>query len=492
VRRDWIAVAGITLLAAVVRVLGLDAKGFWEDEASTVLLLKRDFWGMLSQIPDTERVPPLYYVLAWPWTRLFGDGEVGLRSLSVLFGTATVPVAYLAARELVSRRAGIVVAALVAVNPLLVWYSQEGRAYALLVFLSALSLYFFARALRDLRTKWLALWAFSSALAMASHYFAGFLVIAEAAWLLASTKRPRPVLVASSVPAAVGLALVPLAAAQSDAQSDNWIDNISIVQRVGEIPGFFMVGFEVPYPLAIALAVAAAGLVAGGLILLLRRGDPAERRGALIAGTVGLAGLILPLALVAAGLDFFIYKNVLAALLPFVIVVGAGFAAVAAGRLGLAVAAGLIVLSLGIVVATSDEPKYQRETWREGADALGASDVTRAIVVTPGDHGREPFEVYMPQAQELEDQSARVQEIDVLAFPRRKLGGIENPKLPSVDDGLPQPIPGFTLAENRRTEDYLLLRYRASAAELVTQDQLTASSADQEVAPVVLVEPGPQ
>ena len=55
------------------------------------------------------------------------------------------------ARELPSRRAGLIAAALVAVNPMLIWYSQEARSYALLVFFCAVSLLFFVRALRHPR-----------------------------------------------------------------------------------------------------------------------------------------------------------------------------------------------------------------------------------------------------------------------------------------------------------------------------------------------------
>ena len=47
----------------------------------------------------TESTPPLYYALAWLWAKLFGDGEVGLRSLSAIVGTLTVPLAYLTARQ---------------------------------------------------------------------------------------------------------------------------------------------------------------------------------------------------------------------------------------------------------------------------------------------------------------------------------------------------------------------------------------------------------
>ena len=119
-------------------------------------------------------------MLAWGWAKAFGTGEFGLRSLSALFGAATVPVAYCIGRELASRRAGLIAAALVAVNPMLIWYSQEARSYALLVFFGAVSLLFFVRALRTRDGRDLALWALASALALCSHYFAVFAVAIEA------------------------------------------------------------------------------------------------------------------------------------------------------------------------------------------------------------------------------------------------------------------------------------------------------------------------
>ena len=48
-----------------------------------------------------------------------------------------------------SRRAAIACAALVAVNPLFVWYSQEARAYGLFVFIGALAMLCFLRAARE-------------------------------------------------------------------------------------------------------------------------------------------------------------------------------------------------------------------------------------------------------------------------------------------------------------------------------------------------------
>ena len=37
-----------------------------------------DLSGLLHAIPDSESSPPLYYLLGWLWTHVFGTGEVGL------------------------------------------------------------------------------------------------------------------------------------------------------------------------------------------------------------------------------------------------------------------------------------------------------------------------------------------------------------------------------------------------------------------------------
>ena len=120
--------------------------------------------GSTPTVPSSEATPPLYYVLAWVWTKLFGSGAVGIRSLSAVFGTVTIPVAWWAGRTLVARAAGLGAAALVAFSPYMVWYSQEARAYALLVLLCGISLALFAQALRRPESRWLAWWAVASAL----------------------------------------------------------------------------------------------------------------------------------------------------------------------------------------------------------------------------------------------------------------------------------------------------------------------------------------
>ena len=43
---------------------------------------------MLGTVLGQETTPPLYFMLAWGWAKVFGFGEEGLRSLSALAGTA--------------------------------------------------------------------------------------------------------------------------------------------------------------------------------------------------------------------------------------------------------------------------------------------------------------------------------------------------------------------------------------------------------------------
>ena len=113
-------VVAATLVGAALRVWVAHGQSYWYDESVSVFLIRQSFGDMLHSLASTENTPPLYYLLAWPWTRIVGDAELSLRALSIIFGTATIPLSFLTGRALVSARAGIVAALLVAVSPSLV------------------------------------------------------------------------------------------------------------------------------------------------------------------------------------------------------------------------------------------------------------------------------------------------------------------------------------------------------------------------------------
>jgi len=205
----WVLLV-LVVVAAAIRIITIDNQSFWADEALTAYEAGQSFTAMLHTITSIETTPPLYFVLIWIWSKAFGTSEVALRSISAMAGVATVPIAYLCARELIDRRAGLIAAALVAVNPFMIWYSQEARAYMLLAALSGASFLWFLRAGRDRSGRNLAWWAGFSAAALMTHFFAGFAIAPEAVWLLWAC-RSRATVLAVGVVAAVQVAMLPFA-----------------------------------------------------------------------------------------------------------------------------------------------------------------------------------------------------------------------------------------------------------------------------------------
>jgi len=444
------ALIAVTAAAGALRFSTLGSQSFWLDELVTTWLLRQDFTDMIDVIPASERTPYLYYVLAWAWAHVMGESEVGLRSLSALAGTLTVPVAYAACASLVSRRAGLLAAALVACNPFLVWYSQEGRAYSLLVLLSALSFLFFARALEG-RPRMLLWWAVASSLAIATHYFAIFLVVAEAIWLLTTSRQRRStVLLAIAVPLAVVLAHAPLALGQA-AQESSGLGSAGLATRIAGLVKDIVVGYS--FPRELAGTVVAAALVAAALVLLATKTRPVERQGAVAALVVAVTSILLPVAIALVGPDYVIARNAVVAVVPGTIALAAGYAS---SRFGLIAGCTLCALSLGIVVSVATDPVFGRTDWRGAAGRL-QGHARRAVVVTPP---MTPalWSPYLAGLQELNEPTA-VQEIVVVALATEGgfTGGAVVPPRPAPTE----PPPGFRVAEVDRRPTFTVVRYTA-------------------------------
>jgi mannosyltransferase len=380
----WI-VAGLSALAAALRFATLGVQAYHHDEIVTASrVLRADFWHAMEAVGFSESAPPLYYALAWPWTQLTGTGEFGLRSLSALAGVATVPVAYLLGAELRGRRAGIVAAALVAVNPMLLWYSQEARGYALLALLTAVAALYFVRALRSGRPRDFTGWGIASALALATHYFAIFPLALEAGWLL--WRHRRAAWRGLWIVLLVGLALAPLAIHQMSLGHAEWIGGRSLGHRLWEVGVAFVVGETgdiVARPETVLPAVVPLLAVLAGLVLIAARGDRGERRagGLMLAVAMACVAVPLTLALVAPGKDYLIARNLLPALVPLLVAVAIGTTLRGARRAGAAVAAVLVAYSLGFCLWVNASPALQRPEWNAVATRLGEPEAPRAMVL---------------------------------------------------------------------------------------------------------------
>ncbi len=414
--------AGLAAVAAALRFYGIGHQGFWFDEANTAQLVRFSPGKMLGLIPQSESTPPLYYCVAWVWSRMFGDHEAGLRSLSAVLGVLVVPVAYAVGARLIGRRAGVIAAALTACNPLLVWYSQEARSYSMLVLLTALSLLAFVWARDTPSPRVVMLWVLACGLALATHYFAAIVIVPEAVWLLAAHRGRRPVEAGVTIVAACGLLLIPLAISQNGTGHDSWIASAPLGLRLRQIIPQFLIGTGAP--VREALRDAAVALVAVALALAAVGGRSTERAAALQAGGLAVSGFLISLGLAAIGFDDLITRNVIVLWLPAALVVAAGLSVARARPLGAMAAVALCGLGVTAAIGVAADRTLQRPDWRSVARVLNAGRpapgtgrdvVGRAILIQ---HYRTllPLSLYLPGLRVLGSHGARVDALDIIAM----------------------------------------------------------------------------
>ncbi len=146
----------ILFLALALRLFGLTYHSLWLDESVSIKWARMSTGDILAYTTNmTEDAhPPLSYLALHGWIRIFGDGEASLRGHVAALGFLLVVFMYLLAKELAGMRAGLLAALLAAVNPYLIWYSQEVRMYALLGTLSVASTFFLLRGLASGRVRW--------------------------------------------------------------------------------------------------------------------------------------------------------------------------------------------------------------------------------------------------------------------------------------------------------------------------------------------------
>lgn len=215
-----------TVIGGVFRFTQLTAKPPWTDEFATLVFsLGNDFQSVpLNQIisintllqplqpnPDAtiatvvslllyeDNHPPLYFVLAHLWMKLFpSTGEYvdlqAARSLPALFGVISIPaIYYLGKVAFNSRLVGQLSAAMMAVSPYAIFLAQEARHYTLAILFVIASLGCFIVAIKFLSQPkllpiWLIFfWVIINSLGLSVHYFFSLTLLAEAIVLIVLT-----------------------------------------------------------------------------------------------------------------------------------------------------------------------------------------------------------------------------------------------------------------------------------------------------------------
>lgn len=383
--RDRLLLAGLSLAAFALRAHRLGAQSLWSDEDISLDRAALAMRALLADLPVEQA--PLYYLALRVWALLLGGadrlGDFALRYPSLIAGVLAVPIGAYAGARLAGRRAGLILALILALHPYLVAYGQEARMYTLLLLFGLAAP---AAALRaestGRRRAWVAA-GLAAALAVYTHYYGALLVFTLAAWALADlAARPRR--------NARGWALAALAAALAFAP---WLPRaLGVLGFEGWRSG--LVWTNAPWDHALAWSAGATSpaglrpwalLVFGGLALagtaalgLRWRGRrPGAGPGQAWGDRVGAARALLWLAIPTAAYALVVWRSLdpatgsvdydpryfFAALPAFYLVVAAGVDALP-GPVAPLGALALVVLALAGVWRGYHDPQVWKQDYR--------------------------------------------------------------------------------------------------------------------------------
>jgi uncharacterized membrane protein len=123
----------LTILGFFLRFYNLGFNSLWLDEASTHTFAVMSIPDIWKATAGGEFNPPLFYWIEHLML-MFGNNEVVLRFVPALLGVLTIPLIYFAGKEFMDRNVGIIAAAAFTFSPFLIFYSQEARAYSMMLF----------------------------------------------------------------------------------------------------------------------------------------------------------------------------------------------------------------------------------------------------------------------------------------------------------------------------------------------------------------------
>lgn len=351
----------LTGLSYYERTRALNAS-YWIDEGISIGVAKHGF----LEIPGALRKdgsPPLYYLLLNLWTDLFGTREIITHRLSLGFALLCIPAGYWAASAW-GRGAGLAAATIAAFTPFLDVHAIETRMYALVALLGLLTTGAFVRAFVMRRRGFAPVFALLLAAMLYSHNWSLFFALgAGLGILLLAVRRRDWLLLRDGVLAGAGALVlyapwIPSLLYQAEHTGAPW----------SQPPNFDSI-VDVPQALLGSdLAIAALVLTAGfGLVLVVRRGLPEDRRAIAALGLALVASIAL--AFVAALINPGWASRYFAVFLaPLVLLLSLG-----AGRARLVGAVGIVVFA-----ALSYNPVTPSPYFKSNAEAM-ANEVNKRL-----------------------------------------------------------------------------------------------------------------
>ena len=325
---QWI-MALVVMVAFVLRVFRLGTQELRGDQAFGYFLSLKTLPDIIrSTIALQEPHPVASYFLQHAWLALAGHSEVALRFVSAWFGVLAVALLYRLGRRLgLGAVTATLAAGLMAASPYAIWHSQDARMYTISLALTTASTWLAIEATQRRHWKFLVAYVGVTWLALQTHYFAFFIVIAQNLFffgtMLVDKELRRSVGRWLFTQVVLGLLYLPwlLVAA----------DTLAGYRGNGDSPGFaamlqralsvFAAGETIPVEQRLGIAILAGALLLIGGVRLALAGPRARR-------ALALLGLYLAVPLLATWLSalqrpIFNERYLVAAAPPFYLLLSA-------------------------------------------------------------------------------------------------------------------------------------------------------------------------
>ena len=177
-KRSWLVLAAILLLGLFLRTYCLTCESLWLDEGFSVEWASKDPAGIITSASSDVHTP-FYFLLLHYWMGLFGSSEAAIRSLSLIFSFLSILIIYRIGESLFDKKIGLLSSLFMALSTFHIYFAQEARPYALVIFLTLLSMLYFQRHLESNSKRDTLLYIILTSLMFYTHIFGLFIILAQ-------------------------------------------------------------------------------------------------------------------------------------------------------------------------------------------------------------------------------------------------------------------------------------------------------------------------
>lgn len=278
-RAALFSLSGVLLLAFGLRVIAIETRALWYDEAFAVLFSEKGvsamLYGTLTPVNGSaaDVHPLLYYALLGGWMHFAGESPLAVRLLSVLFSLITLCILYALVRDVFDQQTAIAALLITTIAPFAVQYAQEARMYSLLGLLLTLATWCYVRGSRGISAKragvgWWIGFAVCAGLSMYTQQLAAFYLIAIGTAALLSRRRALIIRVSMAAGGALLIYLPWLLQLPSQLGKLRayWIDKPGLAQLLLTARSFAFVEMDVSSAFALIVSLLAVVLISTFLI----------------------------------------------------------------------------------------------------------------------------------------------------------------------------------------------------------------------------------